>query len=524
MKKYKTTRRYDFRFLCALALSVVMVHSGWANPSGADVISGQVDFKMLGTQLQITNTPGAIINWKSFSIDAGEITQFIQQSASSAVLNRVVGQDPSRILGALVSNGRVFLINPSGIVFGAGARIDTAGLVASTLNLSDRDFAAGRLRFNADQSAGGIVNAGLINTTSGGQVYLIAPDITNSGVINTPQGQIVLAAGHSVELLDPYTPDVKVSISAPGGQALNLGQLIASSGRIGIYAALIDQSGLINANSATQTASGQIVLRASGDIALRKGSVLTASGATDSQQDGGAVQIIAAGKLDLAAGAKIAVDGGGLGGNGGSLELSGAQLSLLGEYTGRAYSTAYRHGSLLLDPDFINIVSGGGDTLPVSGVVTASTPGTLNIDPSALASMYWSAIQLAATKVITVSSQIASLGGTHSVTLIAGQDIHINADWGFSAQPLAANVALSAAGHIYFAGSIYLANGYTLSLSSSPATMSTVPYQGPPIATSVPVPSGLDTGLLVQMSSLTTMPSLLTELKKEDRYASYVCK
>ena len=78
---------------------------------------------------------------------AGEHTRFLQQSASSAVLNRVVGTDASSILGTLSSNGRVFLVNPHGIVFGAGARIDTAGFIASTLNITDSDFLQGKLKF-----------------------------------------------------------------------------------------------------------------------------------------------------------------------------------------------------------------------------------------------------------------------------------------------------------------------------------------------------------------------------------------
>ena len=101
-------------------------------------------FTTAGNLLTVTNTPNAIINWGSFSIGANEITKFVQQSASSAVLNRVVGQDPSAILGALQSNGRVFLINPNGIVFGAGSQINVGGLVASTMNLSNEDFLADR--------------------------------------------------------------------------------------------------------------------------------------------------------------------------------------------------------------------------------------------------------------------------------------------------------------------------------------------------------------------------------------------
>ncbi|HXC39772.1 MAG TPA: filamentous hemagglutinin N-terminal domain-containing protein [Burkholderiales bacterium] len=122
-------------------------NSALANPMGASVASGVAGFNNQGSTLIVTNSPGAVINWQSFSIGAGETTRFAQQSAASSVLNRVIGADPSVILGTLSSNGRVFLINQSGILMGAGAKIDTAGFVASTLNLSNEDFAAGRLNF-----------------------------------------------------------------------------------------------------------------------------------------------------------------------------------------------------------------------------------------------------------------------------------------------------------------------------------------------------------------------------------------
>ena len=96
-----------------------------------------------GKQLTVTNSPGSIINWQSFSIAPGELTRFVQQNASSSVLNRITGQNPSQILGALQSNGKVFLINPNGIVFGANSRVDVNGLVASSLNLTDADFLSG---------------------------------------------------------------------------------------------------------------------------------------------------------------------------------------------------------------------------------------------------------------------------------------------------------------------------------------------------------------------------------------------
>jgi filamentous hemagglutinin family protein len=174
-----------------------------ANPVGPEVVNGSASFSSQGNVLSVTNSPSAILNWHSFSIAQGEISKYVQRSAASAVLNRALVLDASSILGVLQSNGRVFLINPNGIVFGQGAQINVAGLVASTLNLSNEDFLAGRLNFTDTPGAKGINNQGNITTPAGGQEYLVAPDINNSGVITSPHGDIILAAGKSVELVDP---------------------------------------------------------------------------------------------------------------------------------------------------------------------------------------------------------------------------------------------------------------------------------------------------------------------------------
>ncbi|MEK6593729.1 MAG: filamentous hemagglutinin N-terminal domain-containing protein [Pseudomonadota bacterium] len=292
-----------------------------ANPTNPVVVSGSAAIQQSGNLLSITNSPSAIINWGSFSIGAGEITRFIQQSQASAVLNRVVGQDPSAILGALQSNGRVFLINPNGILFGAGSQIDVAGLVASTLSLSDADFLAGRMRFSETPNAGSLVNQGSINTASGGSVYLVAPDITNSGIITSPRGEVILAAGKSVELVNPGTPNLRVEINAPDNRAINLGQIVADSGRVGIYAGLINQAGVVQANSAVVGEYGEIVLKATQDITLDAGSVTTANG------PGGGSITLQSGDTTLVSGV---IEAKGTQSQGGTVEILGNLVGLTG--------------------------------------------------------------------------------------------------------------------------------------------------------------------------------------------------
>src|SRR5450631_1323787 len=293
--RHKRKRNWQRRLITLAVASAFGTEVARGAPTGPVVVSGQVGFSQQGKLLSITNTPGAIINWRSFSIAPGETTRFIQQAASSTVLNRVTGVDPSQILGALQSNGRVFLINPNGVMFGAGAQVNVGGLVVSSLNLSDKDFQAGRMRFTDTPGAGKVSNQGTINAT-GGPVYLIAPAVDNSGTISTVGGDIILAAGKTVQLVDPQSPDVRIEVSAPANQAVNIGQLLAERGHIGIYAGMIRNSGTIRASGATLNEKGEVVLVAKKDVTLDKTSVITANGPA-----GGAVTIQAQeGKASIA--------------------------------------------------------------------------------------------------------------------------------------------------------------------------------------------------------------------------------
>src|SRR5882672_3764667 len=312
----------------AACFGVSATHS-LANPTGGTVASGSASFGGSGNTLTITNSANAIINWQSFSIGPNEITRFLQSSNSSAVLNRVVGSNgaiPQSKLDGLLQSvlannpnsvaGRVFLLNPSGVVIGASGRIDVAGFVASSLNLSDADFLAGRMRFTDTPGAGTVSNAGTIDTSSagpGGRVWLVGPDVQNSGVIRSPQGEIILAAGKSVELVSEGSPFITVNITADSERALNVGQLLADSGRIGMFGALVRQSGVAQANSAVVGANGEIRLVATSSATLDAGSVTSASGGAQGGSIGvSAPVVVQAGDIraDGNAGGKIQIDAG----------------------------------------------------------------------------------------------------------------------------------------------------------------------------------------------------------------------
>ena len=317
--------------------------SAWANPDGPTVVHGQVSMSRpnLNT-LNITNSPGAVLNWRSFSIGANETTRFIQQSTSSSVLNRVIGENPSQILGQLLSNGRVFLVNPNGVVFGPNSVVDVAGLIASTLQMSDADFMAGRYHFEGD-GEGSIDNQGFIRAGPGGEVVLIAPSIENSGIIEAEGGQLILAAGRSVTLASLDYEGVQFEVQAPEDEVLNLGALLAEQGAAGVFAGTIRHSGEIQANSISVDETGAIVLSAQADIHVEEGSTLSASGAA-----GGEVRVESETGTTWVAGD---VDASGDNGWGGTVHVLGERVGLIDQATVEA-SGETGGGEILIGGDY----------------------------------------------------------------------------------------------------------------------------------------------------------------------------
>src|SRR6185295_14834089 len=161
-----TTAAGKSRFaLKALAVSVMLAFgsNSYALPTGGAVSAGSATIASgTGTTTINQSSQNVAINWQGFNIGAGEAVRFVQPNSSSAALNRVLGADPSSILGSLSANGKVFLVNPNGILFGQGAQVNVGGLVASTRGITDSDFMAGNYKF-AGSGGGTIVNQGSIN-------------------------------------------------------------------------------------------------------------------------------------------------------------------------------------------------------------------------------------------------------------------------------------------------------------------------------------------------------------------------
>ena len=277
------------RLIITWALLALGASPAAAGPEGGTVVGGSATIQGAGTPAVIVNqaSSSAVINWNTFNIRANESVRFNQPSSSSVVLNRVTGgQGPSEIMGTLTANGRVFLINRDGILFGPGSVVNTAGFLATTHDIKNADFMAGRYNFNIPgRPDASIVNQGRITATSGGFAALVAPGVRNSGTITATLGTVALASGNSFTL-DMYGDKLitlavgdqiasKVIDVATGKPLKSLvsntrsGVISANGGRVELTAAaaravvdsVINTRGVIRANSIGHR-NGLIVLNA----------------------------------------------------------------------------------------------------------------------------------------------------------------------------------------------------------------------------------------------------------------------
>lgn len=385
-----------------------------AQPTGGVVTSGNATIAGPSNQLTITQTtPNAAINWQGFGIAAGESVRFVQPDSRSIALNRVVGNDPSAIHGNLSANGTVFLINPHGILFGRGSNVNVGGLVASTLNLSDDDFRAGRYHFSGSGN-GTVVNQGFIRAADGGYVALLGAGVTNQGDVVAQKGTVALAAGRSLTL--DMAGDRLLSVSVDEGtvNALveNGGLLQADGGRV-IMTTQAASSLMSNAVNNT----GVIQART---LENRNGTILLLGGLqTGTMQVGGTLDASAPN-----------------GGDGGFIETSAASVKISGVNVTTAAARG-KTGTWLIDPlDFI-VGSDPGDNMSGSDlslalgdndVIITNAPGVGNGDIFVEDAVTWgttNTLSLRASRDVIISGDITTTNGSLDVSF--GRDVIVDA-------------------------------------------------------------------------------------------------
>ena len=397
-------------------------------PTGGRVAAGQATIQQSGARMDVNqSTPRGVINWSTFNVGAQAQVNFNQPSTTSVTLNRVQDSNPSQIFGSLNANGQVFVVNPNGVLFGSSAQANVGGLVASTLNLNDADFMAGKYSFSLPSSpsslhGGAVVNQGTLTAAQGGYIALLAPEVRNEGVISATLGTALLAAGD------------KITLNLNNGSALTY--------RIdqGTFKALVENKQLIQADGGQVFMSAKAADTLSGAIINNTGTIQ----ARTLQNVGGTIKLIAdmqvgivnvGGTLDASALPSPAGGRGAGGEGGGFIETSAAHVKIAPNAHITTAAANGLAGTWLIDPIDFTIAAAGGDmtgaalsnSLLTTGVIILSTTGTVNTttglgDVNVNDVVSWSAnkLTLNAQNNININANLNG-SGTASLALEYGQ-------------------------------------------------------------------------------------------------------
>ncbi len=411
---------------CAIAAALAPSAGAAVQLSG--VASGTAAVSQNGSVTTIKTSNNAILNFSQFNIAHGSTVDFLQPSAASRVLDQINSASPSQINGSLISNGSVYLINPAGVIFGAGATINVNNLYVAGSHMANQDFLDNVNHFTG--VSGIVSNSGQIHAN---QVYLVGSQVINQGSIVSPNGVVAMLSGSDVIVAEPGShitatvvpvlsataagsskqPDLRISALA-AGDAYSLairhtGSIQASTVLINGGSGQVQVSGSIDASSQTPGATGGNVSITGGEVDLISalinatgpaggGDVLIGGGPhgtgdlpqamnvsldstttinADATSDGQGGTIVLWANSSVTNSSILTARGGSVGGDGGYIETSAPSLQI--NSSPDASSPHGKAGSWVLDPATITIVLSGGDgtdTVNASDIETSLDAGT----------------------------------------------------------------------------------------------------------------------------------------------------
>ncbi len=341
----------------------------FANPTNPNVTNGQASITGEGTGHVTINQSSerAFIEWDGFSVGASERVDFIQPSADAVTANKVIGTDPSQILGQINATGRLLIINGNGVIFGQDSVIDAAAFLATTHDIAADEImtSTGDLSFSGGTAS--IINNGNIALRDGGIAALLAPHIVNNGVITARLGTIALSAANQVSI--DFYGDGLLSYSADSAL------LESVSGNLAGTDSLIDQQGTLSADGGLI----QMTTKAASDVIAQSvniGGLVRARGA--SMQDG---RIILSGDSAIIIDQDAEIDAN----NGGDINITGKIISVGGTLSaagtnagGTITLTASNLTSLSGTIDASATIGDGGTISVQAGRITESAASELN--------------------------------------------------------------------------------------------------------------------------------------------------
>ena len=417
---------------------VVVAHMGTVVMAAGDAITLNFD----GTHLAgITTTPStvaALVQNKSAVIAPGGLI-ILSAPALDRVEGGVVNNSGTLEASAMSSVGGRIVLEAGTVQQAAGGETEASGTSGGSVQIdATRDISLqGTISAAANAASGhgpSSGQGGSITLTAGNDVTLQSAALDAAG--GTAGGRIGIRGGGQTpsSTLGAAAPTValqgnaRLDVSSAFGQG---GDVTLTADHVGLFdTASIDASGATGGGSVFV---GGGFHGANASITDAQQTVMAKTAAIDANAtqsgSGGHVAVWSDGETSF--GGTIEARGGSAAGDGGFVEVSSkGTLNFLGNVEASAPHGAA--GTLLLDPQNIDVISGGGATLTTGELAFATnTGGTSNIDPNTITALTnaGTAVTLQANTDLTISSAIITSGsGTGgALTFQAGRSIAVNA-------------------------------------------------------------------------------------------------
>lgn len=304
-------------------LAQTRIHPDGTLPTNVNNVGGGV-YEITGG-VRPNNNANLFHSLKDFSIEFGDTARFVYEQGIQNIITRITGGSPSQINGTIqtlingtkdIGNANLFIINPSGIIFGANAKLDIGGSfigsTADSLKFADgTEFSAIKPVANPILTVSvplGLQYGSNPNSTirvNGLGNNLILNDDSSLNRTNRPNG------------LHYETPNGQTLALVGGNVVLDGGNVTLPEGRVELWSVNNGLVSLVNRNGQLQLEPGQGINY--GNIQLVNAASVDTSG-----NSGGSVQV-RGGNVALLDGSVIVTYTLGSGA-GGKLDVSASEL------------------------------------------------------------------------------------------------------------------------------------------------------------------------------------------------------